>query len=576
MVLTAQTVLPPEETEKTKIQLTKERTERWTKPRIEDFELADIDFSPSGLNVAMYKNGYIRRNRGWELGPKAQSRAGVIKAASEPESELEPPVMATVTTPGTIMPPSSIAPPAPPKQPNTAVPSVADTSVGLEDLKVQMRDIAIGLGISQKQAASMANFLASSFDVQNPEALWAGLTEVSEIHPSMRKRFWRTWNSYTGAGIPSELSEKVEQQTNSAMGRKEPEAPGLKKRYIAVDGEVLDCDADDDSGMSFSQALQLARLQNDKHAVDMGGAVSEKESTLSTALTILSQNNQAHTAALVEVFKGNGNGAGNNELMLQLISAKSEAAEARTASLITQSNQTVAAALGQLAEAMKLIAGGQQTRKSWLEEMFTEVPEAREKFFKGVFGGGDSGGSVRIQMPGSTGPDGQPMGVPLDAYMRLEEISSRKEMVKTFREGLPDVMKIGTRLVEALNTNAQAQKIAAEKGISLEQPALEQPVQPVGQPATEPPTNQPVQPVQQFDPATMNQIECPGCKATLAYPKTAQSFGCPECDSVIENPNVPSTNGADTSTPTPTYDPRANPTRRRSPPIIRPTINGKF
>lgn len=594
-----------EELDKSGAQILRERTEQFSKSRVEDHEISDTDMVSTSLNAVMYKGGYVRRNRGWELSPKklGQSRAKLVAgvqpgpsfvrraeqngtgefAPDDAQTENSVPVIARIVEQaarasdraGDVIPPVSV----PVKEParNQPTPPIADTSAGLEDLKTQMRDVAIGLGINVKSATAMSNFLAGSFDVQNPETLWAGLSEVTEIHPSMRKRFWRTWASLSGLGIPVELQQKVEQQTNTAMGRKE-DVPGLKKRYVAVDGQVVDADSDDDSGMSFSQALQLARLQNEKYAAEIGGGVSEKEATLSTALTIISESNKSNTLALVEMLKDrNGNGGGNNELMLQLITAKNEAAEARMLGVIQASNQVVGEGLKAISEAMRTMAAGTATRKSWLEELMTEVPEAREKFFKGLFGGGNDN-AVRISMPGAVGPDGQAIGVPLDAYMRLEELTSRKETIKAIREGLPDMVKIGERIVGALQTNAEAQKIAAEKGITLGSgekaptgritniSVVEQ------QPAEQATESEPEStPEQEFDPNTMGTAECIGCHATLAYPKTVKTFGCPSCDAVMENPDVqPASTSTLPKSTVPQYDPRNNPPRPR----IRPIIGG--
>lgn len=586
MVLVAPTPIPTDP-EISATQLIRSRCEDYTKPRVEDFELSDIQVGPSGLNAAMYKGGYVRRNGGWELSPKklGQSRARIQSGvqpgpsfASPPEAAAKPDAKSESTE--TDEPPvmASIVRPEKSANERTAergsIPSTSDSSSNLEDIKTNLRDVAVGLGIAQKQASAMANFLAASFDIDDPSSLWKGLSEVSEIHPSMRKRFWRTWNSYRGVGITPELVETVEKQTNTAMGRKEPEPEARSKRYIAIDGEVVDCDPEDDSGMSFTQALQTAKLQNERHAVETGAGATEQQSVLSTALTVMSQNNQAVLSTLVEAMKSN-NGGGNTELIVKLMETKSEVAEARTAELIRTSQGAVAEALKGLAEAIRTIAGGQTPRKSWLEELFTELPEAREKFFKNVLGGGDTNG-IRIAMPGATGPDGQTIGVPLDAYMRIEELNSRKDMVKTLREGLPGFMNLGTRLVGALQTNAEAQRIAAERGISLKgEPAQELPESrqpaPVGQPAqpTEQPAEQPVE--QQFDPETMAQIECTGCKEMLAYPKTAKTFGCPACGVVMDNPSVEQT-GEQQAGQNGQYDPRNNPPQPVRRPRIRPIV----
>lgn len=566
------------EINKNRSDIARQRTENGTKPRVEDYELADLGYSPSFLNTFMYREGYMRRNRGWELDPKKlrdKARVGLTPgpsfvkdeaereafnkarqaaavtdvAAATPDSE-ESPVMATV-----------VKKPATSKSPQSSPPPVTDTSENLEDLKTQMRDTAVGLGINPKSAAAMSNFLVGSFDVQNPEALWAGLSEVTEIHPSMRKRFWRTWASLIGVGVPGELIQKVDQQTNSAMGRKE-DIPGLKKRYVAVDGEVLDADPEDDSGMSFSQALQLARLQNEKSAAELGAGVSEKEATLSTALSVISEANKSNTATLVELLRSkDGSSSGNSELVLKLIEAKNEAAEARLLGVIQESNRTVGEALKGIAEAMRAMATGQATRKSWFEEAMVEVPELRDKFFKNIFGNGNDG-MVRIQMPGATGVDGQPAGVPLEAYMRLEEINSRKETVKALREGMPDLVKLGERIVGALQTNAEAQKIAAERGIALGSGKETEKAAPTVTETVVKETS-PAPQQQEFDPETMDLAKCSGCGSELAYPKGVKSFGCPQCNTTMTVPE---------QTEQVEYDPRNNPPARqraRIRPIIR-------
>ena len=361
----------------------------------------------------------------------------------------------------------------------------------LEDPADQMEEIAKQLAIPPKTARAMATYVTKSFDFDSPEQVWNALKEVSEIGPSQRKRLWRTWTSWRGVEPPEELVQRVEDENvQEAKGTARGDGAQPTRRFVAVNGEVVPTEPDDPGGMAFSQALQQAQLQIQGRTQGDGG--------LPAALVTEMGANTRHTLDLMTRDRGSEAEA---QLTRELMDSRIENVRtefAGTLELMRQSQETQArelsGAIGGLAESLKT----QAPPKTWVDQMFEQVPGLKDRFqrlFEPPAPATDSG--VRINLPEAKDSEGNPVGVDLDSYERLENLRLKRDALSFARQQMPGFFRTAQRMTKSWDRMVEQGQLGA--GGKAEDTA---------------------------------QTDCPECGLTLTYKKGAEAFQCPTCKAI--------------------------------------------
>jgi len=132
-----------------------------------------------------------------------------------------------------------------------------DALPALESSEADLRDMAIRLGIAADRSAATAYHLSATRDLGSPRAFAAGLANCP-LNPGERSRLYSTW--FSAAGIEAPAYGDV-----GATGDDPTSSPKRKQSFMAVGGEVVRLeDRNDDAGLSWGQAFQLAQLNIEK------------------------------------------------------------------------------------------------------------------------------------------------------------------------------------------------------------------------------------------------------------------------------------------------------------------------
>ena len=363
----------------------------------------------------------------------------------------------------------------------------------LEEPAEQMEAIARQLAIPPKTARAIATYVTRSFDFDDPEQVWNALKEVTEIGPSQRKRLWRTWTSWRGVEPPEELVQRVERENvQEAKGVARGDGAQPTRRFVAVNGEVLPADPDDPGGMAFSQALQAAQLQIQGRTQGDGG--------LPAALVKEMGENSRHTLDLMTRDRGSGGGAEaqlSRELMDSRIeNVRTEFSGTLELMKLSMENQArdLSGAISDLSRSLK----DQKPAKSWVDEMFEAVPGLKDRFkslFEPPAPSTDSG--VRITLPEAKDSEGNPIGVDLDSYERLENLRLKRDALAFARQQMPGFFRTAQRMTRSWDRMVEQGQLGA--GGKAEDTA---------------------------------ETDCPECGLRLTYKKGAEAFQCPRCKAI--------------------------------------------
>ena len=380
--------------------------------------------------------------------------------------------------------------PAQTRAPSGEPPAQVDIAA-LEDPADQMEAIARQLAIPPRAARAIATYVTKSFDVDNPEQVWNALKEVTEIGPSQRKRLWRTWTSWRGAEPPEELVHRVEQEAvQEAKGAARGDGAQPTRRFVAVNGEVVPTDPDDPGGMAFSQALQQAQLQIQGRTQGDGG--------LPAVLVTEMGANTRHTLDLMSRDRGDGAGA-EARLARELMETRIENVRTEftgTLELIRQSQETQARELSGAINGLAKSLENKDPPKTWVDQMFEQVPGLKDRFqrlFEPPVPATDSG--VRINLPEIKDGEGNPIGVDLDSYERLENVRIKRDALSFARQQMPGFFRTAERMTRSWDRMVEQGQVGGQAEDTVE-------------------------------------TDCIECGLKLTYKKGSEAFQCPKCRTI--------------------------------------------
>lgn len=463
------------------------------------FNFSHRDLKLSTNNIQFAADEMSPEERRAATGADAEEETppqGGVSGTPTPEQKTRQRVAETIERSTVIQPPNTLR-------------EVPDDPTTLTDPRDQVEAVARQLGIGPASASAMANYIARSYDLDNPEAVWRALQECTEVSPSQRKRFWRTWLSYRGTAVPETLARQVEEVVRRAEGK--PVDSALEERlekprrlYVALNGEVHPTD-DDEVGLSWAQAMQAANLQAER-LTEKAARQSQQGGDSSVVSELIKQQGE-NTRAVLEAIRSTQpkeTGGGVKEILevakemsssqLATMRAETEGKFALIQEQMKNNNDKLAASLDKLADAVR---GGEKKEKGFFDEAFEKLPglkDAMTSFFDPQ-SRGKASDNITVKLVGA---DGQPQELTLDAYERLEGIRTRKEAVTMVREGLPQLLDVGSKLAQAFR------RAGGDESGGQEQPELQ-----AGEQAA--------------------KVQCVACHVPFTFRPGANVVQCPAC-----------------------------------------------
>ncbi len=133
--------------------------------------------------------------------------------------------------------------------------------------------------------------------------------------------------------------------------------------------------------------------------------------------------------------------------------------------------------------------------KTWVDQMLEQIPGLKDRFqrlFEPPAPSTDSG--IRITLPEAKDSEGNPIGVDLDSYERLENLRMKKDALGFARQQMPAFFATAQRMAKSWD------RMAAQGEVGQDQDTAE--------------------------------TDCPECGLHLTYKKGAEAFQCPQCKAI--------------------------------------------
>ena len=371
----------------------------------------------------------------------------------------------------------------------------------MSEPRSQFYTIALNLGIAEKAARTTAFSCWGTTEMFDPAEAWQAILQSPELRPSQKKTLWRNWCSWAGIKIPEALADKVEQQYGVLSKTEKPTitgiAPGPRRRFIPVKGEVLMVEPDDPSGMSFSEALMTAQNYQKVQAESQQAPAAPAESpTVAAMVTVLGnlttaaltpRTDPAAANSTLEIVKLMVEGARSESTnavalikqdldhRLEIEARDRKAAEERSNAILLKLTDLIERQ-GQPRNPFDSLDAVLPGIGAKLLDMLVNPPH-QEGIFKVTFG--DQEGNMS-----------------LDQYERFSKVENQKEFTKMLRMQLPEFFAMGRDFAAAAKR--------APQGDHEEPPASRQP-----------------------DPGFNGY--CVACIRMLRLPENVEQFTCPHC-----------------------------------------------
>lgn len=477
---------------------------------------------PTRMSALVISYGYAKDRGLWYRdgdmlvpGAKPAPRAAQL----QPREPAPVPIVNLLNGNGHVPVPANMTiPPLPaaPVQPSLVAAPLPLPQPTLTDLRTQLLEVALGNGIASNWANSIAYYLSQSYDLEDPEAVWNGLLQVTEVPASHRKRFFRTWMAYIGAEVPLPLDAKVKAHgTGAASVTQDQAAQQTSKhpagRFIAVDGEVHRCGPDDEEmGVSWNMALQMAKQQVEKMRAIQPAPVPVAAKEGDTVAVELIKQMGENSRQTLDMMQGSGGEDPEKKMLAEKLNeeriarveekltSKMELQTERTERQIEALASKLETPLSDLAKAVNLLAQNQNKPQAGPLDSLTQLVDLKEKL------------AVLFPQPKAESPYMLPVGPngeawPLDAYMKFTEMQDRRDTMKFVREQFPGLIQLGQDMTEAMKRQPGAAAGPIPLGPRTEQPELPQ------------------------VPTGMVQQNCPGCSQLLYFPPSEPDITCPQC-----------------------------------------------
>ena len=326
----------------------------------------------------------------------------------------------------------------------------------MSEPRSQFYTIALNLGITEKSARTAAFSCWLTADMFNPAEAWQAILQSPELRPSQKKSLWRNWCSWAGITVSEGLAEKVEQQygvLSKTDRSKDPSvAPAARRRFIPVDDEVVMVEPDDPSGMSFTEALLIAKQHQKPQIVPPAPAAPAESPAMAAMINVLGG---LTTAALTPRTDPNAANSTTEVVKLMVEGARSDSANALALMkqeldhrLENEARDRKAAEERSNAILLKLtdLIERQGQPRNPFDSLDQVLPGIGAKLLDKILNPPlpESGFTVSL-----TGPNGEPGKVSLDDYERYSKIQDKREMIQMVRQRLPELIEVGRDLALA-------------------------------------------------------------------------------------------------------------------------------
>lgn len=163
---------------------------------------------------------------------------------------------------------------APAKQPSAKEPPPPEVEA-METPQQVFYAIGRNLGIKEKAAQSAAYYVANNYNMEDASQVWEGLKECTELAPSEKRRWWRTWATRENLHIPLETAEKVTQDAPTASTAAGAAATAQRPKGWVVDEDTGDMaparEGDEDRTLPYGEARRYAQDIRAKQQLELRG-----------------------------------------------------------------------------------------------------------------------------------------------------------------------------------------------------------------------------------------------------------------------------------------------------------------
>lgn len=361
--------------------------------------------------------------------------------------------------------------------------------------------VAQQLGIPEKFAKSVGFYINTNYNIMEPEQVASALTQVTDIKPAQKSRLLITWTSFTQGDVSDALRQRAKElgigderggdDTSSSNGHRP------SRKFVAMDGAVLVTNEDDPEGMSLGEAISVANIQ---------AKAEDRKGDGSSVLVELIKQFGSRDLETLKLFARDGEGrsdqkdSGNTELLMKLFDARLDGERERTNALIERMSDNHTQMVEKLSDMIQQVASIANKKTNLFEDLDESVPGLGKMFLERMLNPqNQSDGGLRVTLPGF-GSDGEgTTEVTIDAYERIKTVEQKDQVIKTFREGFPELLRVGERIARSIDRS-----MAAEK--------------------------------QETEPEESERVEytCvdPSCDQQMGVPKATSVWPCPTCKAV--------------------------------------------
>lgn len=375
----------------------------------------------------------------------------------------------------------------------------------LNEPREQFFRMGVRVGVPREQAQVFANYIDQAYDLGDPASVLAGFRKCPELRPPQRARWWESWCSANQLPVTDELKRAARMSNIEAEGlvsqgaRSDQPIAARPRLYVAVEGEVIRTAYDDEDGMPFAEARQLAALQRQHIREDREPPPPPQDNTLLAAM-ISSQgelfkaiatrppDTSAQEIARAQQDAMLARMEAQSQQFIQLMQSQQETTKLMFEMLQERHDHQ----MERLTEAIESVS----QRRSPFQEMDEMLPGVGTKFLERLLNPPAPSSGPVIKLEGGE--------MSLDTYLQLENMNMKKQTLGMAREMLPDFIAAAQRLTEGTD------RLAAERGDSI-------------------PGAAPGEEYEEDTPAPFRKSNCVVCGIGVTFHPGSEAFRCPLC-----------------------------------------------